>query len=65
LIAHWHSWHSFYAHWRIPGVRKYAIQFEIDLRSWLVGFTVGDINRVCLVIGPFELTLLRRCDCCP
>jgi hypothetical protein len=56
---------KFHSHLRIPGVRKYAIELEIDLRSWLVGFTFGDINMVCLIAGPFELTLLRRCDCCP
>jgi hypothetical protein len=55
----------FHSHWRIPGVRKYAIEFQIDLRSWLIGFTLGDINTVCLLVGPLELTLLRRCDCCP
>jgi hypothetical protein len=33
-----------HSHWRIPGIRKYAIEFEIDLRSWLIGLTFGDIN---------------------
>jgi hypothetical protein len=26
VIAHWHNWHTFYALWRIPGVRKYEIE---------------------------------------
>jgi len=65
MIAVWYNWHSFYSHLRIPGIRKYALEFEMDLRSWLLGFTFGGINTVSLLIGPFELTLLRRCDCCP
>jgi hypothetical protein len=55
----------FHSYWRIPHVRKYAIVFEIDPRSWLFGFTFGEINTVCVLAGPFELTLLRRCDFCP
>jgi hypothetical protein len=65
MIAHWCNWHTFYSQWRIPGVRRYAIEFQIDRRSWLIGFILGDINTVCLLAGPFELTLVRRCDCCP
>jgi len=55
----------FHCYWRIPGVRKYAIQLEIDPRLWLIGLTFGEINTVCVLAGPFALTLLRRCDCCP
>jgi len=54
-----------YCECRIPGVRKYALVFEMDLSQWLIGFSFGGINAVCLLVGPFELTLLRRCDCCP
>jgi hypothetical protein len=65
MIAVRHDWYSFYCKWRIPGVRKYALVFEMDLCQWLVGVTFGGINTVCLLVGPFEFTLLRRCDCCP
>ena len=60
----WRNW-GFHSQVRIPGVRKFALVFEIDLRQWAIGFAFGSINRVCLLVGPFEVTLLRRCDCCP
>jgi len=65
MIGVRHDWYSFYCECRIPGVRKYALVFEMDLSQWLIGFSFGSINVVCLLVGPFELTLLRRCDCCP
>jgi hypothetical protein len=29
---------GFWVYWRVPHVRKYHIEFEMDLRQFLVGF---------------------------
>jgi hypothetical protein len=45
-------------------MRRYEVQFGVDLRSWLIGvmyYTVG----LALDVGLLAIKLERRCDCCP
>jgi hypothetical protein len=55
---------GFWVYWRVPHVRKYHIEFEMDLRQFLFGFCYYRVGFA-LCCGPFELSVERRCDCCP
>jgi hypothetical protein len=63
MITYWHNRH-FKSRWRIPGVRKYAIEFDMDLGSWLIGVMYYQVGFA-VELGPFAILVERRCDCCP
>jgi hypothetical protein len=64
VIPVWYKWHNFWLRCRIPGVRQYKVQFEIDLRSWAIGVMYYKVGFA-LDAGPIAIKLERRCDCCP
>ena len=55
---------NLWTYWRIPRVRKYQIEFEVDLSQFLFGVYYYRVGFA-LCLGPFELSVVRRCDCCP
>lgn len=63
MAARWRR-AGFWSYWRIPHVRRFAVEFEMDLQQWMIGFCFGSTG-VDVYLGPFELSLVRRCDCCP
>ena len=52
------------ATFRIPRVRGWKIQAEIDWHQFLFGVSYFQVG-LSLCFGPFELAIVRRCDCCP